>query len=321
MKIRMEVLEKMRLYNTYYICKQCRDIIAHLDIIREERDVYVIKDWFPYREALFTVRQVDILSDYVDTFFEVVPVLVREKAEPKIDTDIKTRLLNLMSTMVRKMDVIIELYEGINDFENEKGIDIRIPPCDSLEQYISYLKEINFIFSQCPFLQHKDGTIKFKTVDVGSQWLSFVIMATTGTAVVTYILKNLAMLIDKTIQIKSHLKNIEQQEEVLRAKKLQNDVLESMLEGFRILKKHYYDEAVDSIEAENKDTPLKDGEERGKVEKCMEKLGELMDKGVEIYASIDTGKDIQVLFPALQDKVELSDSVIKYIEDKQNLGE
>lgn len=75
---------------------------------------------------------------------------------------------------------------------------------------------------------------------------------------------------------------------------------------------------MDSIEVENKDTPLKDGEERGKVEKCMEKLGELMDKGVEIYASIDTGKDIQVLFPALQDKVELSDSVIKYIEDKQN---
>ena len=132
-------------------------------------------------------------------------------------------------------------------------------------------------------------------------------MATTGTAVVTYILKNLAILVDKTIQIKSHIKNIEQQEEVLRAKKLQNDVLESTLEGFRILKKHYYEEAVDSIEAENKDTPLKDGEERGKVEKCMEKLGELLDKG-----------DIQVLFPALQDKVELSDSVIKYIEDKQN---
>ncbi|NBH27672.1 hypothetical protein D3Z60_18285 [Lachnospiraceae bacterium] len=317
MKIRMEVLEKMRLYNTYYICKQCRDIIKGLSFTSKGQ-TYKINNWFSYREALFTVRQIDIFSESVDIFYETVPVFVREKEEPEIDADIRSRLLNLMSTMVKEMDVIIELYESINDSENEKGIDVKIPPCDSLEQYISYLKEINFIFSQCPFLQHKDGTIKFKTVDVGSQWLSFAIMATTGTAVVTYILKNLAILVDKTIQIKSHIKNIEQQEEVLRAKKLQNDVLESTLEGFRILKKHYYEEAVDSIEAENKDTPLKDGEERGKVEKCMEKLGELLDKGVEIYASIDTGKDIQVLFPALQDKVELSDSVIKYIEDKQN---
>ncbi len=216
------------------------------------------------------------------------------------------------------MKMIIELYESMNNNgETEKGIDVKIPQCESLGEYISYLKEIDFIFTQCPFLQRDGGIIQFKTVDVGSQWLSFIIAGATGAAAVTAILTSLATLIDKAVQIRSHMLNLRQQEEILRTKKNQNNVLESSLEVFQTLKEHYFSEAMTDLEKENEDIPLKDGEERGKVEKSLEKLCNLMDKGVEIYASIDTSKEIQVLFPPLQDKAELPDSVIKYIEDKQ----
>ena len=181
------------------------------------------------------------------------------------------------------MRAIIELYESLNLGEGLDGVDIKIPKCNSLGEYISYLKDIDFIFEQCPFLQHKDGTIKFKNVDVASQWLTFLIVVTSGTAAATYILNNLAMLLDKAVQLKSHLINLREQEEIVRSKKLANDALESGLEIFGDLKKHYLSETVKELETNNTEYPLKDGEERGKAEKSLEKLCGLLEKGVEIY--------------------------------------
>ena len=325
MKIQMEVLRGMRLYNTYYICKQCRDIIVELQFrdsqVRTRTEgvinVYTIINWKSYREALYSIRQIKVLSHDADLFYETIPVYTREKEKPQVDEETKTKLEAIKNRMVRTMDVVIELYVGFNDAKNEGGIDVKIPQCESLEQYIGYLKEIDFVFSQCPFLQHKEGRIKFEGVDVGSQWLSFVIAITSGTAAVTYILKNLGLLIDNAIRIKSHLISLEQQKEILRSQKLKNDVLEPTVEAFNFLEKHYYDEAVKALEEKNEDTQLQDGEERGKVEISLKKLVTLMDKGVEFYSSINTDKDIQALFPALEDKAELPDSILKYIEDKQ----
>ena len=45
-----------------------------------------------------------------------------------------------------------------------------------------------------------------------------------------------------------------------------------------------------------------------KLKKSLEKITELMEKGVEIYTSIDTDKDIQLLFPPLEKQEALSDT-------------
>ena len=42
-----------------------------------------------------------------------------------------------------------------------------------------------------------------------------------------------------------------------------------------------------------------------------------MDKGVEIYTSIDTSKDIQVLFPTIDGGESLPSDIMKYLEDKR----
>ena len=76
-------------------------------------------------------------------------------------------------------------------------------------------------------------------------------------------------------------------------------------------------QAVKEIEEQNSENRLSDGEERGKAEKSLEKLAELMDKGVEIYTSIDTSKDIQVLFPTIDGGESLPSDIMKYLEDKR----
>ena len=42
-----------------------------------------------------------------------------------------------------------------------------------------------------------------------------------------------------------------------------------------------------------------------------------MNKGVEIYTSIDTNKDIQVLFPTIDGGETLPSDIMKYLEDKK----
>lgn len=308
----------MRLYNTYYLCKQCEPAISNLKIATiQQNQAYAIEDWENYTQALFTLRHVTALTECIDDFYATIPVFVREKPKPEIGPETRRILGVKQNIITNKIQTIIALYEGLNSSENNNGIDVKIPSCESLEKYISCLKEIDFIFTQCPFLQHKEGQIKFNTVDVGSQWVTFLVVATTGTAVTSYILKNLAMLVDKAIQAKSHILNLKQQEEIIRSQDLQNSVLETNLEIFDSLRKHYLSEAVKEMESELDEEFIKDGEERGKAEKSIEKLCGLLGKGVEIYASIDTQKEIQVLFPAFEDKVELPDNIIKYIEDNK----
>lgn len=74
------------------------------------------------------------------------------------------------------------------------------------------------------------------------------------------------------------------------------------------------------VQLEEEIEPLNDGEERGKVEKSLEKLMELLDKGVEIYASLDSPKDVQVLFPEIGDTKKLPENILKFLEDK-NINE
>lgn len=318
MKILPGDLSKMRLYNIYYLCKEYIGDIGGLDFASlANNQGFEMRHWEACKKSMTIIRQIPFLKDYVDDFYAMIPVFVREEINPRIDSNIRSKLLKKQKEIFDKMQAVIELYEGLDITSNENGIDVKMPPCGSLKEYMAYLKEIDFIFCQCPFLQHEDGEIRYNTVDVGSQWLNFLIMAASGTAAVGYILNNLAMLVDKAVQVKSHLLNLKQQEEILRSQELQNDMLEASIESFNVLKNHYLSEAVKEIENKNEDTVLQDGEERWKAEKSLEKLCNLMDKGVEIYASIDADRQIQVLFPALGGNVELPDNILKLIEDKK----
>lgn len=54
------------------------------------------------------------------------------------------------------MTVIVNLYESLDTREAQQGIDIKIPSCESFKEYIQYMKDIDFIFSQCPFISQSD---------------------------------------------------------------------------------------------------------------------------------------------------------------------
>ena len=226
----------------------------------------------------------------------------------------------LNNQLVVKMETIISLYESLELKSSGIGIDVKVPKCNDLKEYISNLKEIEFIFSQCPYLKNENEQIKFNSVDVGSQWLTFIIeLSATVSATafgVSYVLKNFAILVDKAFVLKSHFLTVREQQEKLKLYEKKNELLESEIETFEKLKKMHLDNALSDIKTELGE--IEDPEENTKLEKSVEKLEKLMEKGFEFAASIDASDEIKAVFPPLEENEKSLEDFLKYIEKKDN---
>lgn len=247
------------------------------------------------------------INDYIYS----VPVLVRENVSPEFDPSTAQKVNLKLNVITTKMQIIIELYESMNLGDGGSGIDIKMPPCDDLKDYISYLKDIEFIFSQCPFLQCENEVLKFDSVDVGSNWLKLTIAA----ASTCMILSNTAALVDKALILRSHYVSIRQQEEILKSQHNKNELSKEIIESYKFLHNTYMDAAISMLEKDLGD--LKDPEEKDKAERSLERLVDLLDKGCEIYATLDAPEEVQALFPEIQSNLELPDNIIKYLEEKE----
>lgn len=223
MQIPIEEVYAMKLYNIYYLCKKLIDIFDEDRFEFETKSSYYINNWEEYREALDALSQIPMFKESSDKIYRLIPVYVISDDKPLISDSIKNSINRLNSSIISQMSTIINLYESMELDNTKNSIDIKIPNCTSLEDYMSYLKEVNFIFTQCPYLLHENESLHFSNVDVGSNWLSFIIELSAGTALTCYIINNIATLLDKAIKLKSHFISVKEQEETYKiAKKKQN---------------------------------------------------------------------------------------------------
>jgi len=309
----------MRLYNIYYICSICKETIEESISLEQIKNsagtvTYRINGWRDCRKALEQIRNVSCFKEQAESVYESLGVVERDKDNPIVTSDVKNKFIANRDKLLIAMKAVISLYQSLDLGESFVGIDVKIPKCNSLKEYMEYLKEIDFIFTQCPYLLSDEEEIKFYNVDVGSQWLVFVVAGITGAFC---ILNHLSALINKAIAIKSNILVLKQQDAILKSMQQKNEVTEEVIDVFKTLKHNMIQDYVNELE--NELGPLKDGEERGKVQKSLEKLATLMDKGVELYSSIETPNDIKVLFPMNEDNPILPDNIIKLLEDKVDM--
>lgn len=301
----------MKLYNVYRLCKQNISFSEKIKI-ESKKDLYSIENWTNVKTMVQTIKKIPALKKYAEKLMEAVPESLRDKDTFHIDNNTRITLVSNINKLYRKMDTIIELYEsmGLAETKNPNAIDIKLPPCDDLDEYISYLKDINFIFTQCPFLQCEGEVLKFDSVDVGSNWIKLTITTTA----ISMILSNTASVLDKALVLRSHYITIQQQEEMLKSVQLKNELAEEQIKTFKQLKDVGVDIVIKQLEKEHGE--LADPEERDKAERVLDKLILFLDKGGEIYPSLDAPTDVQALFPEIESSLELPDNIVKYLEDK-----
>lgn len=316
MKLLLNGDSGMRLYNVYYTCKAALNGLKKLKDENLSNGAKKLVNWNISKQALETLFNIDFIKEDAKQLYNVLSPFDREKNNADIGSQTFNEFLPIYKKIVSKLQGVVDLYESMRDGISQPGIDIKIPTCDSLKDYISILDDINFIITQCPYLKNDNEEIKYKGTDVGSDWITFAIIVSSAASASFVILKNLSFLIDKSISLMSNKKVLDMQEETYKTMLQKNEITQATIDAFNKMKEITYKKYVDELQDEV--GKLKDGEEEGKVSKSLEKLANLIDKGVEIHTSIETPKEIKVLFPFVEPQQSLPDNLIKYIVDKSS---
>lgn len=306
----------MRLYNIYYICKTALEDLNTLSVdnIKDNANVKKLNHWNTCRDALYSLYHIEFFQNDIKDIYILFDPVSRENACPTVTTSLCNRFLTLYNKIIYKITAIIDLYESMRDNVSNQGIDIKLPTCNTLKEYIDILRDINFVFEQCPYLKNENEEFKYKGTDIGSEWITYTIIGTSIATGSFVLLNHIAILVNKAIALRSNKKVLDMQEELCKSMQAKNELSKEIIDAFDKMKEITYKKYVDELKDEIGE--VADGEEEGKVEKSLEKLANLIDKGVEIHSSIETPSEIKVLFPFSESQQYIPNDLLKYLEDK-----
>lgn len=300
----------MKLREIYIRCKKCYDVVQEMDAHKiSYSDSKFVNDQL--KDVEFLSGSFGSLKKYLKNDEDRSQMLLGKRPIGRyIDKD---GFEKSKKCLLHKMSAIIDLCESMGmNAEEKKGIDIKIPPNCDFTDYRKIMDDLEFIFLKCPLFKSDTEELKFESVDVGSMWISFIVLSA-GTSI---ILNNIVEFIDKVIILRSHWMTLKMQEAELNKSKMDEKEKLELLKSINKLYKAHIDNAVSDLEEITK-CKLKDGDERGRVEQSIEKAEKLINKGLQIYPMIDSPKETKVLFEPLKTKyISIADE-LKRLTDKK----
>lgn len=313
----------MKLRSIYLISKEHYSEISAFGVSQEKVNgvtMYRISNWKEYMNILLQLQRIDLYRERAGKIIDAIPEYYVTKDFFRLDAADWRRVEEANRDLKNVVKIVIELYESMGFAVDEKiGIDIKMPPCKDITEYAGYINDLNYVFTKCPFLQTDQEKWIFDSVDVGSAWITLLIE---GGAILTggsILLNNLAAFIDKCIAIKSHY--ISTQEQKLELKKTMHDqarreIIEEYIDSD-------YRKCVDAAikemeEISNYHVENIDGDENGRIEEAFKRMGDLIDKGLQIYSTIDSPKETKLLFEPLEMHYESIEEKLKLLMQKDN---
>lgn len=225
----------------------------------------------------------------------------------------------VVTYLIGGIDGIIEVYESMGlPSEKNIGLDIRLPKTDNITDFKKYVDGLEFVFTKCPFFQSEEASLKFDSVDVGSVWL-IIGIACTSLATGSILMNNIAAFIDSCLIIKSHKLTCKRQEQEIRKAELEQKEKEELLKNVNKLYEVMVENVITELE-EITGYKISDGDERGRVEQSFERLEKMINKGLQIYASIDSPEEVKAVFAPLEMHYLSVGEELKKIEEAANAG-
>ncbi len=305
----------MKFENIYCLCKKYYDLFNECKL--ENKGGYIsINNSTPTQRAIRQLATINYLEEQLEEFSYAIKNL--RKARPDSPDRSINDFREIKEKLLAEMDTIINLYESMDLHARElPGLDIKIPDCNNFTDFKKMITEIEFIITKCPFTQHETETLRFEGVDVGSQWISFAVSGIATIAAGSILLNNIAAFIDKCIIIRSHYLTTKQQKLEIERSSIEQGEKDELLKNINKIYKIHIENAIKELE-EKTGCKISDGDERGRAEQSLQKMGELIDKGLQIYSSIDSPKETKALFEPLEMKYLSIEQELKAIEDKKN---
>lgn len=203
------------------------------------------------------------------------------------------RIYQITKNMKYELENILEVCKVVGAEPNGLGFCVKLPSNMTLSQLSCCTKDLDSIFTQCPLFRYENGVIAFSGIDIGSFWLTFAIVGSAAVA----ILSGLATMIDKVIQIYSHVLTLKEQEEELRRRKISNDVVEEIVLSNKKIVEQLLQYTIEDLASSK---GIKCPEEQENLKYTMRLLFDWMSRGMEIYASVKAPQEIKALFPTVE---------------------
>lgn len=144
-------------------------------------------------------------------------------------------------------------------------------------------------------------------------WLTFLVVG--GAAVVT--LRLIAELVDKALVIRSHYLTTQEQEEKIRTLQLGNDALENAMDINKQITKGLLSKVSGELADEH---GISEPEDVVRLQRSVQLMADWMNKGMEVYASIQAPEETKAVFPPIE-KQSLPEGVIALLTDGTQLDE
>lgn len=307
----------MRLQEIYYICRTVQESWNDLsfDEVKAAGNAtyYKLKNTDAVREILADLDVIESFRETVASIRNRSYGFTQSAGEITVDSRARSALLGDYQKLYTKVSTITELFESLDYRQDSEGFDIKLPPDISLSDLSKCTKDLDTIFSQCPLLTNQDSDIRFTAVDVGSVWLTFLVVG--GAAVVT--LRLIAELVDKALVIRSHYLTTQEQEEKIRTLQLGNDALENAMD----INKQITKGLLSKVSAELADEHgISEPEDVVRLQRSVQLMADWMNKGMEVYASIQAPEETKAVFPPIE-KQSLPEGVIALLTDGTQLDE
>ena len=307
----------MRMKYVYYLLKRNIETLENFQLVNDPYKIGnttnnrgKVCNWQECRLAFLEIKRIPMFNDFCTMVLEN-SFFATEKDEFYIPYDTYQKIQKEYNYFFLQVNTVISFFDSVGFSETEYGFDVKMPATDDFDEFSKNVDLFNKALNQCPFLCAENEKIKLKKTDIGSIWFEFFIIATSG----SIILVNLAKIIDKCIKIMSHYKTFKQQEELYHQAKIGTEQLKTIVDCNTEVIKALTDKCIQELKEEIPTIEIKDdGNER--VRYTLDTLVKLMDKGMEIYASVDASQEVKDLFPTSDELIFLP-KPRKLLEDKE----
>lgn len=300
--------------------KECYDLlnVDATEVVNGARTYIVIKNWKEISWALYNLNEYNFIGNSVKNILEMGANFCHSTATTSILGGEYQSFETYLNIVKAKCEAIFDL-EGEN-VNNENNIYVRLPDdLSDLDKLNEIIKGLIISFNKCPILSDVFERIDFAGVDKGSNWI--ILKLITGTTIGLKALNWFADYVKKCNEIRLQELEIKNKEleYVIKLLNFEKDEEERKLQDAKNkieqMKKNKCIEMFKKIKFEtNKDIEITP-EMEVKITHSMMTLMDLLDKGVEIYPSIDTSEEIKAIFPKTEEWKKI-DVKTKLLDDK-----
>ncbi len=274
----------------------------------------VIQNWYNISTALYKLNEYTFIGNSIQDIFDLGASYQSSSKTISISANEYSNFVIKLNIVKAKCEAMID--SGSSD-EDINEIYVKLPnQLNDLNKLSSIIDDLDLSFNKCPVLFNNIGSVSFKRVEEGSNWL---VLGIAGVITTAKVLDWIANFIKSCNEIRLQNKTIRNLDldNILKSMEIDEKELKKCKENFiKNEELKIRDVCLEKIKQIDFDEKTINPEDEARIVHCMNTLMQLMDEGVELYPSSNASEEIKLLFPKQEEFKQIEESK-KLLDNKK----